>query len=503
MSRAFIERTEHELRPDVERVVATIFLPGQEISLNGESRSAAVLTRVMLMSEDEVDLALKEVYREFGARHDDLDSAFVTHYEAVRHRLSSHDDVTEARALLIGAYFTQEFAVEPAGLFNPSMVPHPDQTGLDEGSTRFVMSVRGVGAGYISSIGFRTGVIGADSDITFDPLAEHLRLPKSMPVTYSRRSFAQQLAEQGAERGDYDFALDSLPPVFSREQLGQAFAVLGEARITRLSATPIIERFRRIAAGHYTVEFPSDTPLDSQILLPRGPAETKGLEDVRFVQVTHSDGSKDYRGTYTAFDGTQVAPHMVRTTDFHRFAVSPLSGPGAKNKGMAFFPRQVRSRYVSLSRADRESNELAWSDDGYHWGTPWLLQVPEQPWELVQLGNCGSPMETQAGWLVLTHGVGPMHQYSIGAILLDLDDPSVVIGHLDEPLVTSIGAEREGFVPNVVYSCGGMIHGDSLVLPYGCSDAFIRIVMIDLPELLLRLTSSERPVRANLSHTWS
>ena len=503
MSRPLVTRTELRLDPDPSRVVPIMFLPGQEIAMTGESRSSAVLARVLDLDDVQVSHGISRVYEVFSENHYDLQAVFEAHFQAVEHRLGEHDALSLERRQLIGAYFTQEYSVESAGLFNPSLVAHPDQTDVPEGNVRVIMSVRTVGAGYVSSIGFRTGTIQPDGNLVLDDLTPALRLAGLDQVSYSRRAFALQLAEQGAERGDYDFALDALPSRFNRDDLGRAFALLAEARMTQNSATTIIERFRRIAASHYAVTFPEGTPIDSQVIMPRGPAETKGLEDVRFVMITHANGKSEYRGTYTAYDGTYVEPHLIRTQDFRRFEVTPMSGPGAKNKGMALFPRQVRGRYVSLSRADRESNEIAWSDDGYHWGTPWLLQVPADPWELVHIGNCGSPIETDRGWLVLTHGVGPMHEYSIGAILLDLDDPSIVIGHLDEPLLTSEGEERTGIVPNVVYSCGGLVHGDSLVLPYGCSDAFIRVAIIDVPELLNQLVTSVKPIRPDLSPSWN
>ena len=503
MNRQLVTLTDIELHPDSSRVVPIMFLPGQEIAMTGESRSSAVLARVLTLDERQVTSGLAHVLSMYDRRHFKLSEVFQRHFDAVEHRLAEHDELAPERRELIGAYFTQEYSVESAGLFNPSIVLHPDQHDVPEGYVRFVMSVRKVGAGYISSIGFRTGLIGPHGQVTIDPADNPLRVGQPAPVMYSRRAFALQLAEQGAERGDYDFALDALPVRFSRDDLGRAFALLAEARMTQNSATSIIEKFRRIAANHYAISFPRDTPLDGQVIMPSGPAEARGMEDVRFVELTHPNGTREYRGTYTAFDGSHVEPHLIRTKDFHHFEVSPMSGPGAKNKGMALFPRQVRGRYVSLSRADRESNELAWSDDGYHWGTPWLLQVPEQPWELVHIGNCGSPIETEFGWVVLTHGVGPMHEYSIGAILLDLNDPSIVIGHLDEPLISSVDEERTGFVPNVLYSCGGMVHNGNLILPYGCSDAYIRIAVIDMTKLLAQLADSVLPIRPDLGQIWN
>jgi predicted GH43/DUF377 family glycosyl hydrolase len=242
-----------------------------------------------------------------------------------------------------------------------------------------------------------------------------------------------------------------------------------------------------MAASSYAVEFDEHSALSERVLWPGGPAESHGMEDARFVRFTDG-GDVTYYATYTAFDGSQVAPHLLQTTDFKTFTVSPLSGPSASNKGMAIFPRRIAGRYAALSRCDRESNAIGYSADGHLWSEAITVQTPARPWELIQLGNCGSPIETPAGWLVFTHGVGPMREYAIGAILLELEHPERLIAALPEPLLVADESERDGYVPNVVYSCGPMVHGNSVVLPYGCSDSSVRIAMVNLNLLLEQLT---------------
>jgi len=482
-----IRRAGHVLRPDPNRVVSKLFLPGQEFLNSERSRSAAVLDRVLALPETEVSRLLAATLASFGTRHRDLAATLESRFALVSHRLADPDALSPQRRQLVGAYFSQEYAIEAAALFNPSMVAHPDQDGLPPGTIRFVMSVRAVGEGHISSIEFRTGTIDKNDLITFDELSGATVLSQAIPTTYSRAVFAQQHVELGGDQSSARFVLEALPPLFVRADLDLALDQLREQRLTRSSASRTIERFEWIAACNYSITFPADSAISDRVILPTGPSESRGLEDVRLVRFTDSDGSVGYLGTYTAFDGGRVVPQLLRTSDFRTFHMSQLSGPAAKNKGMAVFPRPVDGQHLALSRWDREDNSLAVSKDLCNWVELATLQRPHEPWEIVQLGNCGSPLETPAGWLVLTHGVGPIRGYSIGAILLDLDDPRKVIGRLHQPLLTPAAAERNGYVPNVVYSCGGLLHGNTLVLPYGSSDVAIRIALINLDELLRRL----------------
>ena len=486
-TRPLVRRTPYVLLPDPARVVTKIFLPGQELAASARSRSTAVLDRVLALSDQAVSESLAAAMASFGPRHHDLATTLESHFDLVAHRLDDPQAVSAERRQLIGAYFSMEYAIEAAALFNPSMVAHPDQSGLAPGATRFVMSVRAVGEGHHSSVEFRTGTMSADDVITFDEPSQHTVLPQPVSPTYSRAVFEQQHAELGGNLSSADFVLEALPPSFTRADLDLALAGLRDQRLTRGSAARATDRVEWIAACNYSIEFPAGSALGDRVILPRSPSESRGIEDVRLVRFTDADGAVDYRGTYTAYDGDRVVPQLIRTEDFRTFHLSQLSGPAAKNKGLALFPRQVGGELLALSRWDRESNALARSADLSQWEVLADLQVPAHAWEIVQVGNCGSPLETEAGWLVLTHGVGPMREYAIGAMLLDLDDPRQVIGQLARPLLTPSAEERDGYVPNVVYSCGGLLHGDTLVLPYGCSDASIRVALIDVPGLLAEL----------------
>ena len=351
------------------------------------------------------------------------------------------------------------------------------------------MSLRAVGEGHLSSIEFRTGTIGGDSAIRFDPPGRFLDTGRTRSVRYDRNLFARKLTELGQDDENAHLLWRILPPRFTATELNAALGELCRQQVTRTDSTALVDRVRWMAASNYAVQFDDHHPLPERVLWPAGPAESHGMEDARFVRFT--DGADTtYYATYTAFDGSQVAPHLLQTSDFRTFTVSQLSGPSAMNKGMALFPRKIAGRYAALSRWDRESNAIAYSQDAHDWSPARTVQSPAHPWELIQLGNCGSPIETTAGWLVFTHGVGPMREYAIGVALLDLDQPERVIAALPEPLLVAEESEREGYVPNVVYSCGSMTHGETVVLPYGCSDSSVRIAIVDLSLLLERLMSS-------------
>lgn len=487
MTRPLVTRSPHVLRPDPTRVVTTMFLPGQEMMTPGASRATTVLDRVLALSDSQVDRTLADVRQGFANRHRDLADILDDRFQLIAHRAADPTSMSTARRQLVGAYFSQEYAVESAALFNPSMVVHPDQTSLPSGSTRFVMSLRAVGEGHISCVEWRTGTIDARDRVELDEAHGPLAQARRTPTTYSKAQFVRQLRHHADDDDSVEYVLERLPDLFDRSTLDRAMTTLKGQSLTRGPSSPAIERLESLAAAQYSIEFPADSSLDQRVIMPGGPAEAQGLEDLRLVLFTEDDGSTSYRGTYTAFDGAQVTPALLHTTDFRTFDSRQPTGPAAQNKGMALFPRAVGGRFLALSRWDRESTSLAESADLSHWDVVSCLHQPTQPWEVVQVGNCGSPLETEAGWLVLTHGVGPMRRYGIGALLLDLTDPSVVLGSLDEPLLTPSEDEREGYVPNVVYSCGAMIHAGTLVLPYGCSDSSVRIALVDLEGLMARL----------------
>jgi len=484
---ALLTRTEHRMKPDPSRTLPRLFVPGQENLIQGESRATPVLDRILNLTEAEVEQTLARTMARFSDGYRDLPQTLEDHFSLVAHRVGDEIAVGRARRQLIGAYFTQEYALEAAALFNPSMVKHPDQSGCQPGEVRFVMSLRAVGEGHLSSIEFRTGVIGADSAVRLDPPGRFLGTGRTRPVRYDRRFFQTKLTEYGQDDENTGLLWSILPARFTGAELDGALTELARQHVTRGDSTALADRLRWMAASNYAVEFGPDHALAEQVLWPTAPDESHGMEDARFVLFT--DGADTtYYATYTAFDGAQVAPHLLETPDFRTFTSAQLSGPSATNKGMALFPRRIAGRYAALSRWDRERNGIAYSDDAHDWSQARTFQSPVRPWELIQLGNCGSPIETPAGWLVFTHGVGPMREYAMSAVLLDLAEPEHLIATLPEPLLVADESEREGYVPNVVYSCGAMRHGDTVVLPYGCSDSSVRIATIDLPRLLERLT---------------
>ncbi len=469
------------------RVLARLFVPGHELVGDEQSRATGVLARILALPEDVVAATLDRVLARFDGRHRDLSSTLLENYERIAHRVPDGASVSPERRLAIGACFTHEFTTEGAALFNPSAVPHPDQSGLAPGQLRFVLSVRAVGEGHLSCVEFRTGVLGPGRAIQIEDPGPYLDAGKIRATTYERSLFADRLAEDGADGESARFLISKLAPRFDEEDLERALTALRGQRVTRHDAVWTDQLARHLGRCSYEVVFPPESSIGERVLWPRSPSESRGIEDARFVRFVEDDGAVHYRATYTAFDGERVAPQVIDTDDFRQFRLSPLAGSAAKDKGMALFPRKLGGRHVALSRWDRETSALATSDDGLRWDDPVALDTPGHPWELIQVGNCGSPVETEAGWLVLTHGVGPMREYGMGALLLDLDDPQRVIGKLSEPLMVPEGDERDGYVPNVVYSCGSLRYGDDLFVPYGASDTSVRFAFVDLPGLLERL----------------
>ena len=480
-------RSAQRLAPDRSRVLATLFVPGNEGFDNQESRASGVLRRILALDEEDAQRSLDDVLTRFGRRHRDLQETFLRHADELADRLDPSHTLSPHRRLLIGATFTSEYATEGAALCNPSVVAAPDQSGVPAGGLRFVMSVRAVGEGHRSSIGFRTGLVSATGEAHVDDPAPFLTSGRTESALFDAAVFRGEL--QRLRRGGEDaaFVLDALGEQFSAGELEDQLLRLRAREATHKYAGRTIALMRKIAARTYGVRFPEDSHLSERVLYPSMAAESHGMEDARFVRFTGDDGDVTYYATYTAYDGNEISIQLLETTDFCSFTSSPVVGAAAANKGLAIFPRRVRGRFTAMSRADRETNSVAYSDNPRRWGATEPCQSPTRSWEVLQLGNCGSPIETDAGWLVLTHGVGPMRTYSIGAILLDLDDPTRILGELREPLLAPAPDEQDGYVPNVVYSCGGLVHADTLVLPYGIGDAAIGIATVPLPQLLAAL----------------
>lgn len=478
-----LKRTDIILKPNNARV---LFRP---FELTDRGRAVRVVARVMSLSDDEVQRVLDGVLSEFHGRHQRLRQFFIKRFEHIREFLLTDAPVSETRQMLLGAYFTQEYALESAALFNPSMVWHPDQSGLPEGSKRFILSLRAVGEGHISSITFRSGVIDANHTIHLDRPTRFVTAPEVIPnAKYDKALFSRKLIELGVGDGFVESILALLEDYFTLDDLNQAIEVI------RRQSRPHVAEFDTVANGvlalaksNYETTFSSDQSLSERAIFPYSPTETNGIEDARFVEFHDELGKRCYYATYTAFDGKVVLPQLVETDDFLHFRISTLNGHEVKNKGLALFPRKIDGMYAMISRQDGENLYIMFSDMLHFWYTKQLLMKPTFPWEYVQVGNCGSPIETEAGWLVLTHGVGPMRKYSMGAILLDLNDPTRVIGRLCEPLLAPNETEREGYVPNVIYSCGGVVHHGELIIPYAMSDYASTFATVALDHVLERM----------------
>ena len=478
------------LSPDATRVITRLFVPGEELP-EGASRGRAVIDRVLSLDDGDVAASMADITARFAARHRDFPEILRGNCDVAIHSRTDLVGLDEDRRLLIGAYFTMEYAVESAAVCNPSMVAHPDQGDLAAGEVRFVMSVRAVGEGHRSSVEFRTGVVGPARTVTLDAPSPVLVAGARQPVPYERDLFLARLADLGADAETVDRVVGGLPARFDAASLRGAIRALHPQLSNRHAGHHAIEQIERVAADEYEVTFPPDTSISERLLWPDGASERTGMEDVRLVGFTGDDGHVTYHGTYTAFDGEHIAPRLLATTDFATFRSGQLAGPAARDKGMALFPRKVGGRYLALSRWDRENVSLGTSVDGRVWHRAGTLYPPREAWQLVQVGNCGSPIETDAGWLVLTHGVGPMRTYRIGAILLDRADPTRILAVLREPLLSAGAHDRDGYVPNVVYSCGALRHGDALIIPYGISDSTIGFAWVDLPALLRRMRRTE------------
>lgn len=472
------------LLPDPARVVARLFVAGQELVTGDESRASGVVARVLALDETDVTRHLEALLERFDHRHRDLVATFRQHADRIGNRLDPHVELSDERRLLLGATFTHEYAVEAAAVCNPSLVVHPDQRSAPPLGLRFVMSVRGIGEGHRSNIGFRTGLVTAEGTVTLDEPEPFPTLGSVHPGVFTRDAFHFNLTALGKDDESATYVLDRLGDTFTSDELETQLTVLAAQRDTRRGAPATVALLRTIAARSYTTSFPADTHLSERVLWPAMDAESNGMEDARFVRFVDDDGAVTYYATYTAFDGAGISQQLLETTDFGTFVSSPLVGPAAANKGLALFPRRIGGRFAALSRRDGETNAVAFSDSLDHWGSAVTCEAPDRGWGVIQLGNCGPPIETDDGWLVLTHGVGPMRTYSIGALLLDLDDPTRVVKTLAEPLLTPADDEQDGYVPNVVYSCGSLLHGETLVVPYGIADTSIAIATIRWPELL-------------------
>ena len=440
----------------------------------------------MRLPETAAKNLIAQIMVDFSGRHEDLGHIFERHLSEVKDYLPRDAMLRDFQRILIGAYFTMEYSIESAALFNPSIVLHPDQSHLKKGSLRFVMSLRATGEGHISSIVFRSGVLDENNKVIFDPTSDYVERPdiRLNPI-YDRYLFLLKLNEMEACDEVTAYILDRLPEDFTYNELKQ--------KIGALRASPVFPEARQnqtfkimywLANSNYEVGFHHDHRISERVIFPVSKNESRGIEDARFVQFFDDTGEVTYYATYTAYNGFKILPQLIETKDFIKFKVITLNGKAVKNKGMALFPRKIDGSYVMLSRQDGENNHIMFSDNIHFWQETKIIQEPKHPWEFIQIGNCGSPLETDKGWIVLTHGVGPMRKYCIGAMLLDLENPARVIARLEEPLLAPLEEERDGYVPNVVYTCGAIFHNGDMVIPYGMSDLKTGIATVGVSELI-------------------
>jgi predicted GH43/DUF377 family glycosyl hydrolase len=482
-----VTRLPLQLFPDSHRVITRFFSPGDS------KRARDIIDRVLAFPEHEIEERLAEIERTFGANHPNLHEVFVDHFQQTKAAVPADANLSDARKLLVGACFTMEYAIESVALFNPSIVPALVQDNLPEGGLRFVMSLRAIGEGHLSSIVFRTGTIDAAGDVQLAPAGTYSQTLKAkLPDQFRKSRFQRDLGALGVADGESQPILDRLDDHFTRDQLSQAIEAERQARGPSGFSESTADSLISITRVNYQLQL-MHAPVGSQaeiVIFPFSDIERHGIEDLRMVRFTEDDGTTFDYGTFTAFNGERVFPQLMEFHGEHTINISLITGECAKNKGMALFPRRVRGNYAMISRIDNENLYYMESSDVLVWDSARVVEAPRFLWQVMQIGNCGSPIETEAGWLLLTHGVGPMRRYCIGATLLDLDDPCRVIGQTREPLIVPTDEERTGYVPNVVYSCGALLHKRMLIVPYALSDLSTSIARIDVDELLQSLVKS-------------
>ncbi len=474
-----VKRKAIKIVGDTSRVITRLHLP------DDRHRISKLIQRIINLPETAAQKVLAQVMNDFSGRHNDLEHIFERHLEVVKEYLPRDTKLSDAQKTLIGAYFTKEYSIESAALFNPSIVPHPDQSHLNTGNLRFIMSLRATGEGHVSSIVFRSGILDHRNAFLFDPISDFVETPDlQLDAVYKRNPFQLKLNEMGASNEITAHILNQLPEDFTYNRLTEKIGNLrAQPSFSKEKQNKAFKAMCWLAGSNYEVSFHPDHRISERVIFPVSKNESRGIEDARFVQFVHDNGEVVYYATYTAYNGT-ILPQLIETKDFIKFNILTLNGKAVQNKGMALFPRKIDGHYAMLSRQDGENNHIMFSDNIHFWQQSKIIQEPEYPWEFIQIGNCGSPLETDKGWIVLTHGVGPMRKYCIGAILLDLEKPSKIIARLDEPLLAPHEKEREGYVPNVVYSCGAIIHNNELVVPYAMSDINSGIATVAVNELL-------------------
>jgi len=481
-----IERQKSIIYPNNSRVIARYFFVGEE-------RAEKVIDRLLNLSKIEAQSLFNQILREFSLRHRSISKLFQKHYENVKYiveKVHPKNDISKWRKLLIGSYFTMEYAIESAAVFNPSVVEDPDQSGLAEGEMRLIISLRATGEGHISSLIFRGAVLSKDNEIilseTGNMIDEAVMIKDHL---YKKDIFLKELKEMKIGSDFCSKIIGELPSVFSYDQIRDAVLDANKQDCPwSLEKEKSLNEIEWLAESYTEIRFSFDTDLSERVIFPISKFEKNGIEDARFVKFTKDNGDTVFMATYTAYDGYTVLPKLIETKDFYTYKMFPLRGKYATNKNLALFPRKINGKYAMLSRIDGVNNYLMLSENLYEWNNATLIEEPEYLWELMQIGNGGSPIETDKGWLLITHGVGPVRKYCLGACLLDLDDPTKVVGRLKEPLLLPDEKERAGYVPNVVYTCGTIVHNHELIIPYAMSDYASGFAKVNLDHLLNMLT---------------
>lgn len=475
--------------PDSSRIVARYFV-------NGDQRTQKIVSHIMVLDEKQVKDTLEHTLREFARRHRNISRIFFKHCEKIKGIIEgmqiNYDGLSYERKMLIGSYCTMEYAIESAAFFNPSIVEDFDQSNLEKGEKRIIISFRATGEGHISSIVFRRGILDKNNDLLVMKIGNNIDKAEIAHKTlYNKGRFILKLSEMHTKDKYSTRIMQELPDEFDYSALKNVVnKALNDQTISQERRTAL-EEVLWLADSFYDLQFKHDSDITERVIFPISDSESRGIEDARFVRFVDDDKSEKIIATYTAYNGHTIIPKLIYTEDFYMFRVMPLYGAGAQNKNLAVFPRKIKDKYAMLSRIDGVNNYIMYSDRLMQWDNPVILQEPLYPWEFTQIGNCGSPLWTEEGWLVITHGVGPMRQYCIGASLFDLDDPSKEIGRLKEPLLSPLEDEREGYVPNVLYSCGSIIHNNSLILPYAVSDYSSTYGVVDMVELIEALKKSK------------
>lgn len=488
-----IERKHVKVYPDPKRVIARFFFSGEE-------RAKDLIKKVMTLNDEQVFDLVSPLLQEYSKRHRNITKILTKHckklktfFEALEidyRKLDTH------RKLLLGSYFTHEYSIESAAFFNPSIIEDPDQSDLEEGEKRLIISFRAVGEGHISSIVFRRALIDRHNNITVIPVGNYIDEAEVIRnAIYNKKLFLDKglislINEKVLKELDTKLE-DKFDYLTLKKVIAETQAIEPDPE-----KDVELEKVLWLSDSYYQIIFSMDTDISDRVIFPISEFERKGIEDARFTKFIGDDGSITYYATYTAYDGQIIIPKLLRTKDFYDFTIGPLFGSGAQNKNLALFPRKINGKYAMLSRIDGVNNYIMYSNKINVWENPIKLQEPVFSWEFVQIGNCGSPIETADGWLIITHAVGPMRRYCLSACLLQLDDPTIEIGRLAEPLLIPAPDEREGYVPNVVYSCGSIINNGQLIIPYGLSDYSSSFATVDLQDLLDRLKSSATTQRS-------